>query len=77
MMDRVCSMHGDKRNAYRSSVGKHKEGGLLEGLDIDRLGNIKIDFREIVRGATDWINLAQDKNQPRTLVNTLMNLWVP
>jgi hypothetical protein len=25
----------------------------------------------------DWIDLAQDRNQWRALVNTVMNLWVP
>jgi hypothetical protein len=25
----------------------------------------------------DWINLAQDMDQWRVLVNTVMNLWVP
>jgi hypothetical protein len=25
----------------------------------------------------DWINLAEDRNQWKALVNTVMNLWVP
>jgi hypothetical protein len=25
----------------------------------------------------DWIDLAKDRDQWRTLVNTVMNLWVP
>jgi hypothetical protein len=25
----------------------------------------------------DWTDLAQDRNQQRALVNTVMNLWVP
>jgi hypothetical protein len=39
--------------------------------------NIKIDFREIGWGCMDWINLAQDKDQWKALVSTVMNLWVP
>jgi hypothetical protein len=39
--------------------------------------NIKTDLREIGRGHMDWIDLAQDRNQWRTLVNMVMNLQVP
>jgi hypothetical protein len=39
--------------------------------------NIKIDFREIGWGGMDWIELAQDRDQWRALVNTVMNLRVP
>jgi hypothetical protein len=38
---------------------------------------IKQDIREIGRGGMDWIDLAQDRDQWRALVNTVMNLWVP
>jgi hypothetical protein len=36
--------------------------------------NIRIDFREIRWGGMDWIGLAQDRDQWRALVNTVMNL---
>jgi hypothetical protein len=39
--------------------------------------NIKMDLREIGWGVMDWIDLAQDKDQWRALVNTLVNLRVP
>jgi hypothetical protein len=39
--------------------------------------NIKIDVREIVWDGMDWIDLAQDRDQWRALVNTVMNLRVP
>jgi hypothetical protein len=39
--------------------------------------NIKIDLIEIEWGAIDWIDLAQDRDQWRALVNTVMNLRVP
>jgi hypothetical protein len=39
---------------------------------------IKIDLREIGwDGWMDWIDLAQDRDQWRALVNTVMNLRVP
>jgi hypothetical protein len=38
--------------------------------------NIKIDLREIGWDGMDWIDLAQDRDQSRALVNTVMNLRV-
>jgi hypothetical protein len=38
--------------------------------------NIKINLRERGRGGMDWIDLAQDRDQWRALVNTVMNLRV-
>jgi hypothetical protein len=39
--------------------------------------NIKIDPREIGWDDMDWIDVAQDRDQWRALVNTVMNLRVP
>jgi hypothetical protein len=36
-----------------------------------------MDLGEIGRDGVDWIELAQDRDQWRTLVNTVMNLRVP
>jgi len=38
--------------------------------------NIKMDLQELGRWYTDWIQLAQDRDSWRTLVNAVMNLWV-
>jgi hypothetical protein len=39
--------------------------------------DIKIDLREIEWDAMDWIDLAQDRDQWRAFVNTVMNFRVP
>jgi hypothetical protein len=36
-----------------------------------------MDLREIGFGNVDWINLAQNRDRWRALVNTVMNLRVP
>jgi hypothetical protein len=38
--------------------------------------NIKMDLRETGWGGMHWINLDQDRDQWRALVNTVMNLLV-
>jgi hypothetical protein len=68
---------GEKRNAYRILVGK-PEGKRPLGRRRHRwVDNIKIDLREIAWDGMDWINQAQDRNQWRALVNTVMNIRIP
>jgi hypothetical protein len=68
---------GEKRNAYRILVG-NPEGKRPLGRPRRRWeDNIRMDLREIGCGGMDWIDLAQDRDQWRTLVNTVMNLRIP
>jgi hypothetical protein len=76
-MGRACSTNAAKKKAYRILVGKPEGKGRL-GIPKCRLvDNIKTELREIGWGGMDWIDLAQDRDQWRALVNTVMNLWVP
>jgi hypothetical protein len=36
-----------------------------------------MDLREIGWNGVDWIDVAQDMDQWRALVNTALNFWVP
>jgi hypothetical protein len=39
--------------------------------------NIKMDLRDIGSGGMDWIDLVEDRDPWKALVNTVMNLLVP
>jgi hypothetical protein len=68
---------GEKRNSYRILVGK-PEGNRPLGRPRRRcVENIKMDLREIGWDGVDWIDMAQNWDQWRALVNTVLNLLVP
>jgi hypothetical protein len=46
-------------------------------MPLQRVDNIKMDLLEIGWGGVDWIDLAQDRDKWRALVNAVMNLRVP
>jgi hypothetical protein len=67
---------GETRNAYRILVGKPEGSRLLGRPRRKWVDNIKMDLIEIGWDGLDWIALAQDRDQRRALVNTVMNLRV-
>jgi hypothetical protein len=68
---------GEKRNAYRILV-RNPEGKRPLGRRRRKcMDNIKMDLKERGWDGMDWIDLAQDRDQWRALVNTVMNLRVP
>jgi hypothetical protein len=72
-----CSRHGERRNAFKILVGKPEGKRPLGRLRRRWEDNIEVDLREIGWGGMDWIDLPQDRDQRRALVNTVMNLRVP
>jgi hypothetical protein len=68
---------GEKRNAYRILV-RQPEGKRPLGRSRYRwVSNIKIDLRDIGWDSMDWVDLVQDRDRWRVLMNTVMNLRVP
>jgi hypothetical protein len=70
-------MNGEKRNSYGILVGK-PEGKRPLGRPRHRwVNNIEMNLKEMGWSGMDWIDVAQDRDQWRALVNTVMNLRVP
>jgi hypothetical protein len=65
-----------KRNAYWILVGKPEGKRSLGRPRRTWADDIKIDPREIGGDGVDWIDLAEDIDQRRALVNIVMNLRV-
>jgi hypothetical protein len=76
-MDRAFSTNGKKRNACSILVEKPVGESPLGRPRRRWVDNITMDLREIGWDGMDWIDLAQDGDQWRALVNTVMNLRVP
>jgi hypothetical protein len=75
-MGHVARM-GEGRGVYRVLVGR-PEGKRPLGRPRRRWEkNVKMDLREIGIDGANWIQLAQDRVQWRTCVNTVMNFRVP
>jgi hypothetical protein len=64
------------RNSYRILVGKH-EGKSPFGRPRPRWDdNIRMDLREIGWEVVELMHLSEDRDQLRTVVNTVMSIWI-
>jgi hypothetical protein len=67
----------EMRNTYNILVGKAGGKIPLGRPTLRWEDNIRMDLREIGWEGVNWIHLAQDRDQWRALVNTVMNIPVP
>ena len=67
---------GEGRGVHRVLVGKPEGKRPLGRRRCRWEDNVKMDLREMGLGG-DWMELAQDRDRWRALVNTMMNLRVP
>jgi hypothetical protein len=76
LTEHVAQM-GEKRNVYRLLVGKPDGKRPLGSPRRRWMDNIRMDLVEVGWGDVDWIGLAQDRDNWRALVNSVLNLRVP
>jgi hypothetical protein len=72
-MCRTCITDGARRDAQNFLVGKPEGKRPLARHRRRWEDNIKMDLREVGWGM-DWVDLAQDKDRWRAVVNAVMNL---
>jgi hypothetical protein len=72
-MGGTCSRHGRDEKCYTIFVGKPKRKRPFGRPK----RNILINLAEIGWEDVNWINLAQDRDHWRDLLNTVMNIRVP
>jgi hypothetical protein len=75
-VEHVAGM-GDRRAVYRILVGKPEGKRPMWRPSCRWEDDIKMDLQEVGCGGMDWIEVAQEKDRWRALVNAVMNVRVP
>jgi len=68
---------GERIGVYRVLVGKSEGKRPLRRPRRRWENTIKMDLQEVGCGGMEWIDLAQDKDRGRALVNAVMNHRIP
>jgi hypothetical protein len=68
---------GEGRGVYRVLVGKPKEKRPLGRHRRRWEDNIKMNLQEVGCGGMDWIEIAQNRDRWRAIVNKIKNLRIP
>jgi len=68
---------GERKGVNRVLMGKPEGKRPLRRPRPRWQDNIKMNLQEVGSGGMDWIELAEDWDRWRALVNVVMNLWVP
>jgi hypothetical protein len=72
-LKRACSTYWGEERCIQDFGGETWGKGPL-GRSRRRWDNIKIDLQEVGYGGMEWIDVAQDRDKWRALVNAVMNL---
>jgi hypothetical protein len=72
-----CSTNGEKKYACKILVGTPEGKRPLGRPRRMWVDNIKMDLTEIGWDGVEWIDMAQDRDQWRAVVNTVLNLRIP
>jgi hypothetical protein len=75
-MDGACGTHEERRSSYRVLVVKPEGKSYLKDLGMDEGIILKYILKKW-DGGKDWIDLTQDRDRCRAVVNTVMNLQFP
>jgi len=66
----------EKKGVYTVLVGNSEGKSPLRRPSCRWNNNIKMELQDVGCAVVDWIELAQDRNSWRALVNAVMNFWV-